>query len=622
MRIIKYGVLCLALLLHAATGLANAVNQTDSLNELSHHSYWRQLLHINPRAWGLLSDASDIKDPNFFLGDPATTSAYEELKRLATAIQSGQHSVYCRFPARTQWISAQLSLQHPDQLLRPCTKYLAWKNKVNAYSASLVFAASYLNSPSSMYGHTFLRFDPKNVETGSKWLSFAVNFAAQTTAEDNSVFYAYKGIAGGYPGYFSLLPYYEKLNEYNKLENRDIWEYQLNFSASEIDRLIAHLWELDKMAFPYYFLDENCSYRIVELFDIARPGQRLSQQFKGAVIPIDTVKVAEQAGIITRVDYRPSRSTELDNLQEQHSVQEQQFAKQIAEGEHPIDDLANHHLSGAKQYGIADMAYRYLRYQVNKKTRDPVIAKRSHQLLQQISKLSKFQATNKAPASTPSQPTHGHPTKMLSLGLGHNNEDANHVDLQFRYSYHDLLDPLPGYLRGASLNMGDLSLRQYADQSIKLQKLDIIEITSISPRRQFYQPLSWRVIAGAEREFSHADARLVPQVTGGAGVTYPWLEQWSGTVMASARIEINPGRNHHIDIAPAIDVSALWQDNSNAIRLQGWFGEFSNGDEVARWQCQLQHSLNVRHALRFILKGEKIAGIKQQTMQLAYRRYF
>jgi len=36
------------------------------------------------------------------------------------------------------------------------------------------------------------------------------------------------------------MPYYLKVREYNDMENRDVWEYELNLSPEEIDRLLMH----------------------------------------------------------------------------------------------------------------------------------------------------------------------------------------------------------------------------------------------------------------------------------------------------------------------------------------------------------------------------------------------
>ena len=137
----------------------------------------------------------------------------------------------------------------------------------------LVFPAAYLNSPSSMFGHTLLRIDQADVTSNNTaLLSYALNFGAYIEGMDNSILYAWKGLMGGYPGMFALVPYREKLAEYSRLENRDLWEYKLNLTPEETGRMVEHVWELKQVRFDYYFFDENCSFRLLELMEIARPG--------------------------------------------------------------------------------------------------------------------------------------------------------------------------------------------------------------------------------------------------------------------------------------------------------------------------------------------------------------
>lgn len=55
----------------------------------------------------------------------------------------------------------------------------------------LVFPAAYLNSPSSMFGHTLLRIDQADVTSNNTaLLSYALNFGAYIEGMDNSILYA------------------------------------------------------------------------------------------------------------------------------------------------------------------------------------------------------------------------------------------------------------------------------------------------------------------------------------------------------------------------------------------------------------------------------------------------
>lgn len=177
----------------------------------------------------------------------------------------------CRFPARYHFLADALGWQE-DAPLAHCEEYLQWRTEIPMGRAVLVFPAAYLNSPSSMFGHTLLRLDRD--DTDSVWMSWAVNFGAMVQPSDNSIFYIYRGLAGGYPGYFSIVPYVTKIQDYAHLENRDMWEYPLTLDTDEMNWLVEHLWELKDTRFEYYFFDENCSFRLLELMEVARPGHR------------------------------------------------------------------------------------------------------------------------------------------------------------------------------------------------------------------------------------------------------------------------------------------------------------------------------------------------------------
>ncbi len=146
-----------------------------------------------------------------------------------------------------------------------------------------------MNNPSSMFGHTLLRFDRAGQDEKTRLLSYAVNYGA-VTGNDNGLLFAVYGLTGGYPGTYSVMPYYQLVRQYTDFENRDIWEYQLNLTPAEVRRLLEHLWELREQYADYYFFDENCSYQLLFLLDVARPGLRLADRFPVYAIPVDTVR--------------------------------------------------------------------------------------------------------------------------------------------------------------------------------------------------------------------------------------------------------------------------------------------------------------------------------------------
>ena len=113
-----------------------------------------------------------------------------------------------------------------------------------------------------------------------------------------------------FAGVFAMLPYYMKVREYSDLENRDLWEYELDFSPEEVERVLRHAWELLPAYFEYYFFDENCSYHLLALLQVARPELDLTAPFRLWALPVDTVRVlTSEPGLVRRIVYRPANST-------------------------------------------------------------------------------------------------------------------------------------------------------------------------------------------------------------------------------------------------------------------------------------------------------------------------
>ena len=69
--------------------------------------------------------------------------------------------------------------------------------------------------------------------------------------------------------------------------------------------------------FSYYFFDENYSYRLLELLEVARPGIELTDEYIVTAIPIDTVKTIHEAGMIENIEYRPASATVLSYMLDQ-----------------------------------------------------------------------------------------------------------------------------------------------------------------------------------------------------------------------------------------------------------------------------------------------------------------
>lgn len=584
--------------------------------QLVGHPHWLALLHYEP-ASRMERPRSYVDDPKFFLSPRGATDPALELAATLDALFADEPA-RCRFVARRQWLESQLPGLAADLPAASCPEYAQWREALGAHEVWLVFASSYLNSPSSMYGHTFLRFDSARPERRSPLLSYAVNFGASIPADENGFLYAWRGLFGGYPGLFAAGPYFEKLREYSRIENRDLWEYRLDFDATEVDRLLAHIWELRDIRFDYYFFDENCSLRLLELLDVARPGLDLASRFPVYAIPIDTVRAATDAGMVNAVEYRPANLTLFRFEAQSLTVGEQQQVVRLAEaGELPEwRDLAP-----GRRRAVASLAYELFRYRAVRTATTPELAGRNLALLRLLNEASVGLASPALQPPRPVAPQEGHRTSLVALGGGVE-ESRTVADLEFRLSYHDLLDAHGGYPSGASLNMGRVVVRHREGGTLQLQRLDALEITSLSPRDRFFRPWSWRVNTGLDRQWTDGDDVLVPQVNAGVGGAWAPRPSLGLHLLLTGRIEHNHAMERELDFAPGV-AAGLRYTGTRGITLLG-VDHYVFTDGVDRtlfglshdWSLQPDLSLRI-HVGRTVTDSDRVDEIL-----VGLRRYF
>lgn len=611
----------LPLLLSGACGLSQAVPHIspDRLQSLANEPFWLSLGHYER---GMLGWRSYVDDGNYFLAERGEQDPLAELQATVQALYQdpalGDRHPQCIYPARTRWLRDQLSLDDLPKV--SCPEFDNWYADIAPHSAVLVFPAAYLNSPSSMFGHTLLRIDPADIDDeGSPLLSYALNFGALIEGMDNSILYAWKGLMGGYPGLFSLMPYREKITEYSRMENRDLWEYRLNLTPEETGRMLEHVWELRQVRFDYFFFDENCSYRLLELLEIARPGLELTDQFPLTAIPADTVRAVKDAGLIERIDYRPSREHELLARAAPLDGRELGWVERLAGDDTALQDSEYLALPAERRALIQDGAYRLLRYRKTGEERDAASANRSYRLLQAINR----NPPPRLEVPRPKLPEEGHRSRALQLGVGHRGERA-FADYTLRLSYHDLLDNLDGFPLGAQIELGGLRLRQYEGNHWQLQHFDLVSIRSLTPRTDLIKPWSWQVTAGAERVAgADGDERLVAHINGGGGASWQLGEGLLGFAMGTLRLEHNDDFAAAISPALGFDTGLLWRNAGGNLLLEAQGDYFHNGEVRRRLSLGQQLELSENLGLRLSAQREFSQWSSPETeVQLQVRWYF
>lgn len=525
MRLIA-ALLCLSLFCPVA-GAANAyldeLLTAAARRHLAASAEWHALLHYRRNLFG--GYTSEAITPSFFLspdgrGDPAA-----ELRATLASFfapppaNRPDDASQCRFIARYDWLRRELHFDPARLPPRPCPEFQRWYRAIHPGRLVLVYPAAYLNNPSSMYGHTFLRFDHPGQPEDTHLESYAVNYAAQTN-ETNGVLFAIKGLSGLYTGRYALRPYYKSVRAYSDIENRDMWEYELNYSPAEIRLILEHVWELRQVSFRYYFFDRNCSYAVLALLDVARPQAHLVDRFFYQVIPGDSVKaVLAQKGVLLRVVYRPSLRARIAWRAHFLNPAEQTLARRIARGALAPGDAEIAVLAPARRALIYDTAADWLLYQSNRAGFRGNDGARTLAILRARSALGSDPELPPVPAPD-TDPASGHGSSRLAFGLGRLG-GGDYRELELRAAYHDLLDPAAGFVDGAEIEMFALSARQtLADGRTHLEALNFVDIVSLAPRDAFFRPLSWALGVSRSRQWISANQRpLVNELRGGLGVS-------------------------------------------------------------------------------------------------------
>ena len=593
---LAYLALCACAPLYAAPHIDN-----QRLQQLANDPFWISLGHYEARTLG--GWRSYVSDDKFFIAPDGAQHPDAELRATVEALYSplslGDKHPQCVYPARTRWLKAQLNLN--DQPPAPCAEFTQWFKDVAPHSTVMIFPAAYLNSPSSMFGHTLLRIDQADVQSNkTALLSYAINFGAYIEGSDNSILYAWKGLAGGYPGLFALVPYQEKLSEYRSLENRDLWEYRLNLTPVETRRMVEHVWELKQIQFDYFFFDENCSYRLLELLQVARPGLQLTTQFPLTAIPTDTVKAVKEAGLVESIEYRPSRERELLDRAKVLDPEEQQWVLQVSADQKQLQNPDFKALPKARQALIIDAAYRLERYRANGLERDTDRSQRSFELLRAINQ-------NPAPeldVEKPELPENGHESRTWQLGVG-SRDDKAFAEYGLRMAYHDLNDNAPGFPLGAQIEILQLKLRQYEGNHWQIQQLDLANIRSLTPRNDLLKPWSWQVGGGLERVLGkHGDETLVTHVNGGAGGTWQLADDVLGFALGTVRVEHNNDFAAFVSPAAGFNTGLLWRNPIGNLSLEAKGDYFTNGEIRRTLSLNQQWELSRNLGLRLTAQRE------------------
>jgi hypothetical protein len=596
-----FAAVLLCLLTQTTAARANGSSYLQELIQRAHaarlhdHRYWHLLLHYRPALTGGYESEAD--EQGFFLAADGKIDPKAELEATLARFFSSElvgrsrQPARCAFLARYHWLKAALAIDESRLPPQRCERFEAWMAELNPASITLIFPSAYMNNPSSMFGHLLLRVDQRNQTEQTRILAYTVNYSADVTT-DNGIVFAVLGIAGGFRGYFSTHPYYVKAREYGDFENRDIWEYRLNLTPDQIERLLMHTWEMGNASFDYFFFKENCAYHILALLDVADPNLRLTERFWFYTFPSDGVRmIAEQPGLVTETTFRPSRSTKIRRGREALSADERSWLARITTDPSLAQSEAFTAMPPRRRSLVLDVASDYLLYRAATEENSALYQERNKAVLIARSKLKVAAAPiTLTPVAGP--PEQGHKIMRAGLGVGAR-EGQFFSELSFRFAFHDLLDPQYGYTPDAQIEALGVVLRHYPrDDHTRLERLTLVNILSLSPMDALFQSPSWKVSTGLETIRRH-ECRFcrIGTLTAGLGAAgeSSWLKREIYFAFAELASEYGRVFNNNFrlgggaTLGTLVDITERWK-----FALSGTYLNFPVGEKSNEWRVAAQ----------------------------------
>ena len=577
---------------------------------------WLKLLHFNDEN-GIWSSSADHTD--FFITTNGQSNPRKELieshKRLVDEKQS--NNFQCKYPARTFWIVKRFKLQLPKP---DCPLLYSWLKQFSLDRLFIVFATADMNSPPSMFGHTFLRIPSSNYK--SELLSSSFNYSADEGNDTKGLGFIFKGMTGGYSNKIDTIPFHRRKKTYSEIEGRDLWEYELNLSSSEIKFIVLHIWEIKNHAFEYYFFDENCSYQTLAMINVAKPNLNMTKSFSHYAIPIDTLRALKSNNLITKSTYRASSTSLFSSSRKKLSPSNNMLVYKIASGvlapnESELKSQPTHIQDHILSLSFDFTSLLISRGKIPSAEGDAIIKS----IIQSKLNLSKNHSASEKESVKKNDPLKGHKSKRIVLTTGKENQQ-NYWQLGFRPAYHDFLDPIDGFDIGNSISLFNVEYR-VQNMNNNLQNLEIIKIESRPNNDLFFNRHSWSFDIKRTKKHIEQEKRLTNSISYLRGHSYQ-LNEYNFSYLLGASLDYNSVFKDSLGLESQARFE-LRKDTSNLSYLLSYgLSRYIVGANSHRKTLNLAASFSHNNSYRFVLNaGNRNYSDKEENyFELAYRYYF
>ena len=593
--------------------------------------FWSAFSQASPSPWERLSPAqkvqwlrilhysgneSPIITPSFFVSTQGATDAALEFNSSVALLnqQSAQtpaeSAFACRFPFRLHFLEDSLKQSWP----RPhCPIFEEWRAQLAPARIEIVFASSFLGNPASSFGHTLIKIVRRdsNGRPRHDLLSWGVSYGANVTT-DNPLAYMWKGTFGLFDGFFSVEPYYEKLRNYNSIDDRDLWEFNLNLTPEQLESAIDHLWEIRTTAMPYLFFDRNCSFQLLTFLEAVLPDLDVSRDLKLWVLPRETLRRLQKAGLIGDFRLRPSREKII--LAKWNSLSPEQKNR-------TQQDLKTKTLSGQEDPAVTDLLLDMNLLKINQSPQDQKTKDFQNSVIQARENLPAQTSTSNLnvvhPSEGPQQPSHDR-----AFGAGMSATSTNNFIFGGRVNGKAWFEPEIDPERQAELILGDYRFRA-TPTSLGLDRFDVVRIISMPVTTPLFPHWSWRFSLGArERQTWKCDECLLTKLAWEAGKNWKLNQHLYFYILAGAKAEGIAFDDEYEDMGvTSVAGFNIEASSTLGLSLEGGPTLMRNRDGGIEWKSFLRYMLTNDWMIAADTEHERYLDheIKMSRVEVTYR---
>lgn len=503
--------------------------------KLYEQNEWKALLHYNGNL--NITDNQFILSKDFSLKNELniTINGFYLPKE---NYQNINNHPQCKFPSRLLFITHELNVSNSEFPKINCQDFNTYKMKAPADKISLIYASENVKNPSSMMGHTFLKYSGKNYQ--DREVEHAITFYTVLDSI-NLLVLAYQNIFSGMKGLFALQPYKKIVKQYTEKENRNVWEYQLKLSEYRRKLIYYHIWELKDIDMKYFFTSYNCSTVIYYTLSLANP--KIYDDNKLWITPLDTVKFLYKYNLIEKSELFPSNewlikmtaenlnSNEINNIKD--IVKNKKYNKISKLDFNTLKLLEAYSSVKYKNNDISIDEFKIFKNSINNSTKNNG----------NTFDISKYKSPNKIPNE-----------RQIGIGYKNINEDE-FLKLSFLPASHLLNDNNKEYFGESELKIGYLSILVNKDE-IELEEFTLYGMKSYIPYNTLTDDLSYQFELAVKKEYSEDMSYIdTVKIDGGVGIDFLLWNDINIFAMLNLGVGYNKDDKTHIFFNPQIGVN-------------------------------------------------------------------